>query len=148
MIDGPSRPIESGAFVDAFRVERVSATCDLYTVVEAQGPDGEQVALTLLARSLLSDKEMRRRVLDLARLRASIAHPNVVDFHGAVESGHRVYLVSALPPSRSLANVLTENRLDPEGVLRILGQVAGALDTAAARGLAHRDLTPRAIVLE
>lgn len=146
--EGLQRPVESGVFVDAYRVVRVITTrADLYTTVEAQGFGGERVTLTLLAPPLVRDKEARRRVLDLARRRASIEHPNLVEFHGAVESRNRFYLVSAPHSPRTLADLLGENRPDPEGALRILGQVAGALETAAASGLTHRDLTPQAIVL-
>jgi hypothetical protein len=147
-LDRLTRPIESGAFVDSFRVERVIATrADVYTLVEAQGPDGEQVALTLLAPSLVRDKKVRRSVLGLARLRASIEHPHMLGFRGAVESGTRVYLVSERAGPRTLADLLRGRRLDDDDALRILGQVAGALETAATRGLTHRALTPQAISL-
>jgi Protein kinase domain len=147
-LDRPTRPIESGAFIDSFRVERVIATRpNLYTLVEAQGPYGEQVALTLLAPSLVGDKQVRRSVLGLARLRASIEHPHLLGFRGAVEGRSRVYLVSELAGPRTLADLLRNGRLDDEAALRLLGQIAGALETAATRGLTHRDLTPEAIVL-
>jgi Protein kinase domain len=147
-LNRPTRPIESGASVDSFRVERVIATRpNLYTLVEAHGPDGEKVALTLLAPSLVGDKRVRRSVLGLARLRASIEHPNLLGFRGAVESRNRVYLVSEPAGPRTLADLLRDGRLDDEAGLRFLGQVAGALETAAARGLTHRDLTPQAILL-
>jgi hypothetical protein len=149
IVDGPTKPIESGVFIDSFRVERVIATrAELYTVVEAQAPDGERVALTLLAPPLVKDRELRRRVLGLARVRASIEHPNMIEFRGAVESRNRVYLVSAPPAARTLADLLHEGPLGTEDALRLLGQVAGALETAAARGLTHGDLTPQAIVLQ
>lgn len=147
-LDRLTRPIESGAFIDSFRVERVIATrADMYTLVEAHDPDGEQVALTLLAPSLVGDKKVRRSVLGLARLRASIEHPHVLGFRGAVESGTRVYLVSEPAGPRTLADLLGEGRLDDDDALRILGQVAGALETAATQGLTHRALTPQAISL-
>src|SRR5687768_10571322 len=147
-LDGPTRPVESGAFIDSFRVERVIATRpNVYTLVEAYGPDGEQVALTLLAPSLVGDKKVRRSVLGLARLRASIEHPSLLGFRGAVESRNRVYLVSEPAGPRTLAELLREGRLDDEAALRLLGQIAGALETAATRGLTHRDLTPQAVVL-
>jgi Protein kinase domain len=147
-LDRLTRPIESGAFIDSFRVERVIATrADLYTLVEAHGPDGEQVALTLLAPSLVGDRKVRRSVLALARLRASIEHPHALGFRGAVESRTRVYLVSEPAGPRTLADLLRDGRLSDDAALRILGQVAGALETAAKRGLTHRDLTPQAISL-
>jgi Protein kinase domain len=147
-LEGVTRPIESGAVIDSFRVERVIATrADMYTLVEAHGPADEQVALTLLAPSLVGDKKVRRSVLGLARLRASIEHPHVLGFRGAVESGTRVYLVSEPAGPRTLADLLGEGRLDDGDALRILGQVAGALETAATQGLTHRALTPQAISL-
>jgi Protein kinase domain len=147
-LDRPTRPIESGAFIDSFRVERVIATrADVYTLVEAHGPDGEQVALTLLAPSLVGDKKVRRSVLAWARLRASIEHPHLLGFRGAVESRTRLYLVSERAGPRTLGDPLRKGRLSDDDALRILGQVAGALETAATRGLTHRDLTPQAISL-
>jgi hypothetical protein len=147
-LNRPTRPIDSGASIDSFRVERVIATRpNLYTLIEAHGPDGEKVALTLLAPSLVGDKKVRRSVFGLARLRASIEHPHLLGFRGAVESRNRVYLVSEPAGPRTLADLLGEGRLDDDDALRVLGQVAGALETAAARGLTHRDLTPQAIVL-
>ena len=135
-----------GAFLDGFRVTRVIETRpDVSTLVEAEGSDGP-VALTLLAPALTGGRGPRRAVLRLARLRGSIQHPHLLAFQGAIESGNRVYLVSALPGRRTLAHLLGEGPLEAGEVLPILGQVAGALGTAAARGLTHRDLTPRAVV--
>ena len=120
---------------------------DVSTLVEAEGSDGP-VALTLLAPALTGGRGPRRAVLRLARLRGSIQHPHLLAFQGAIESGNRVYLVSALPGRRTLAHLLGEGPLEAGEVLPILGQVAGALGTAAARGLTHRDLTPRAVVIQ
>jgi hypothetical protein len=148
-MSAPSAPISSGVFVDGFRVERVIETlADAYTVVEAEGAEGERVALTLLAPALAKDRGVRRSVLGLARLRASIEHPHLLPFRGVVESGNRVYLVGALPPTRTLRDLLRGGRLDAGDALRLLGQVAGALATAAARGLTHRDLAPGAVFVD
>jgi hypothetical protein len=144
-----SAPITSGVFVDGFRVERVIETlADAYTVVEAEGAEGERVALTLLGPALARDRAVRRSVLGLARLRASIEHPHLLAFRGVVENGNRLYLVGALPPTRTFRDLLGGGPLDTGDALRLLGQVAGALETAAARGLTHRDLTPGAVFVE
>jgi serine/threonine-protein kinase len=63
----------------------------------------------------------------------------------SVDDGQRLHL-QALPPG---ATTLAERRRsDPPSAqqsLTLLGQVAGALETARGRGLVHRQLSPRAI---
>lgn len=143
----PDRRVRS-ALVEGFRVERVIATDpDLQTVVEADTPDGERVTLTLLSPSIAADRELRRSVLRRARLRASIEHPHLVPLRDPREGRKGLYLVSSIAGADTLADRLRDGPLEPTEAMRILGQVAGALETAAARGLLHRDLTPKAIVL-
>jgi eukaryotic-like serine/threonine-protein kinase len=142
------RRVASGALVEGFRVERVVTTDpDLHTVVEADTPDGERVTVTLLAPAIAADRELRRSVLRRARLRASIEHPNLAPLREPCEGRRSLYLVSGVAGAGTLADRLRDGPLSPVEALRILGQVAGALETAAARGLLHHDLTPRAVVL-
>ena len=144
----PDRRVRSGALVEGFRVERVIATDpDLHTVVEADTPEGERVTLTLLSPAIAADREMRRNVLRRARLRASIEHPHLAPLRDPCEGRKGLYLVSGVAAAETLADRLRDGPLEPAEAMRILGQVAGALETAAARGLLHRDLTPKAIAL-
>jgi serine/threonine protein kinase len=146
--DARARSLASEAVIDGFRVERVIATRpDLYTVVEAAGPDGERVSLTLLAAAVAEDRELRSQVMRLARLRASIDHPNLVPFHGTRETEGRVYLLSGVGGPLTLADRLAAAPLDAGAAMTLLGQVAGALETAAGRGLQARDVTPHAITV-
>jgi hypothetical protein len=137
-----------GLVVDGFRVERVIATDpDLHTVVEADAPDGERVTLTLVSPAIAADRELRRSMVRRARLRASIEHPNLAPLRDPHEGPGQLYLVSGVAGATTLADRLRDGPLEPAEAMRILGQVAGALETAAARGLLHRDLTPSAILL-
>jgi hypothetical protein len=137
-----------GAVVDGFRVERVIATDpDLHTVVEADAPDGERVTLTLVSPAITADSDLRRSMVRRARLRASIEHPNLAQVRDPREGRKQLYLVSGVAGANTLADRLSDGPLEPAEAMRILGQVAGALETAAARGLLHRDLTPSAILL-
>jgi hypothetical protein len=135
------------ASVNGYRVERVLSTrLGIHTVVEAVGPDGDHVAITLLDAAVNDDPQMRSHVLRLARTRASIRHPNVLPLLGAHELDDRIGLVSPLAGPRTLADRLTSGPLDREEAVSILCQVGSALETAASHGLVHRDLAPKSIV--
>jgi serine/threonine protein kinase len=138
--------VTEGAVLNGYRVERVLSTrLGIHTVVEAVGTDGRHVALTLLDASLCEDTRLRRHVLRLARVRASILHPNVLPL-GPYEADERVGLVSALAGARTLADGLESGPLAPDEAVSILSQVASALEAAAAQGLVHRDLATKSIV--
>jgi serine/threonine protein kinase len=135
------------AMVNGYRVERVLSTrLGIHTVVEAVGPDGGHVALTLLDAAVTDDPRLRRHVLRLARTRASIDHPNVLPLLGTHEVEDRVGLVSPLAGPRTLADRLESGPLEPDEAIPILCQVASALETAASCDLVHRDLSPKSIV--
>lgn len=130
-----------------YRVERVLSTrLRIHTVVQAIGPDGGRVAITLLDPAVADNPHLRRHVLRLARTRASIRHPNVLPLVGPHEMDDRIGLVSALAGPCTLADRLAKGPLDRTEAVSILCQVAGALETAAANGLVHRDLAPGSIV--
>jgi Protein kinase domain len=135
------------ATVSGYRVERVlSARIGVHTVVEAVGPDGGRVAITLLDPAVADDPHLRRHVLSLARTRASLRHPNVLPLIGPEQVENRIGLVSALAGPRTLADRLEAGPLEPAEAVAILSQVASALETGAAHGLVHRDLAPGSIV--
>jgi hypothetical protein len=130
-----------------YRVERVLSTrLGIHTVVQAIAPDGGRVAISLLDPAVADNPHLRNHVLRLARTRASIRHPNVLPAVEPDEVDDRIGLVSALAGPKTLADRLAQGPLEPDETVSILSQVAGALETAAASGLVHRDLAPRSIV--
>jgi serine/threonine kinase PknH len=136
------------AAVNGYRLERVLSTrLGVHTVVEAVAADGDRVAITLLDPAVTGDPELRSHVLELAGTRASIEHPNVLPLIGPHAMQDRIGLVSPLGGPHTLADLLTSAPLEPDETMALLSQVASALETAAANGLVHRDLAPRAIVL-
>ena len=91
------------------------------TVWRAQdGLLGREVALKVLAETLASSPDARRRFLHEARTASLLDHPGIVTVYdtGAVEEA-----------------------------VRIACAVAGALSHAHARGVVHRDVTPRNIMV-
>jgi YVTN family beta-propeller protein len=106
------------------------------------------VALKLLAPHLADDVSFRDRFLTESRVAASLEHPNVVPIHDAGEIDGQLYIVMRLVEGSDLKAVLRQGPLEPAHAVRILGQIAGALDAAHARGLVHRDVKPSNVLLD
>jgi YVTN family beta-propeller protein len=106
------------------------------------------VALKLLAPHLADDISFRERFLRESRLAASLEHPNVVPIHDAGEIDGQLYIAMRFVEGSDLKAVLHQGPLEPPRAVRILEQVAGALDAAHARGLVHRDVKPSNVLID
>jgi ABC-type branched-subunit amino acid transport system substrate-binding protein/DNA-binding beta-propeller fold protein YncE/predicted Ser/Thr protein kinase len=107
------------------------------------------VALKLIAPELAEDEHFRSRFLREPRLAASLDHPNVIPIYEAGERDGRLYLAMRYVEGSDLKTLVErDGKLSPEGALRVLAQVAGALDSAHRRGLVHRDVKPANVLLD
>jgi len=101
------------------------------------------VALKLVAPALASDPVFRARFASECRLAAAIDHPHAVEIFHAGEERGLLYVTMRYVDGTDLRAILrAEGRLQPGRAVRIVGQVAGALDEAHLRGLVHRDVKP------
>src|SRR5918996_149392 len=107
------------------------------------------VALKLIAPELAQDEQFRARFLREPRLAASLDHPNVIPIYEAGEHEGQLYLAMRFVEGSDLKSVLErDGELPPGRALRIVGQVAGALDAAHRRALVHRDVKPANVLLD
>ena len=107
-----------------------------------------RVALKLIAPSLAHDPVFRARFERECRLAAALDHPHVVDIFHAGEERGQLYVTMRYVDGTDLKSLLARERwLEPERAVRIVEQVAGALDEAHRHGLVHRDVKPANVLL-
>ncbi len=117
------------------------------TVYRALRDDGSRVALKVLPAALAEDETFRRRFEREGRIASSLAHPNVVEVLESGVADGRGFLATRLVEGLSLAQRLEGGPLPGQDVVRIMSEVAAALDVLHERGLVHRDVKPGNIML-
>jgi serine/threonine-protein kinase len=111
-----------------------------------------QVAVKTVELGVEDPKErefLREQLLRDARAAAVLKHPNIVGIYDVFEEGVRAYVVMEYIEGENLATLLKKNPL-PESTLtlKVLRQMADALDYTHARGVIHRDIKPANVMID
>ncbi|MGE2732790.1 bifunctional serine/threonine-protein kinase/transporter substrate-binding domain-containing protein [Mycolicibacterium vaccae] len=107
------------------------------------------VALKVLPHHMATDETFKARFRRESQAAAGLNDPHVVPIHGFGEIDGRLYLDMRLIEGRNLGTMLQESDkpLDAAFAVRVIEQVADALDAAHKTGLIHRDIKPSNILL-
>ena len=100
------------------------------------------VAVKLLRPELAHQREVRARFESEARLAARLSHPNVVAVYDSGEAQGVPFIVMERLSGDTLHDRLAAGPMRPEEVTDMAIQVLGALETAHAAGVLHRDIKP------
>jgi len=105
----------------------------------------EQVAIKVLDRSLREDRVFLKRFEREYKLMASLRDPHIVRIFDQGLAAERPYIVMEYLTGGTLAVRIHEG-LASLAALRIVTQIARALDTIHSHGIVHRDLKPQNIM--
>jgi serine/threonine kinase PknH len=106
------------------------------------------VAIKLLPAFLSGDEEFKHRFRREAHAAARLNDPHVIPIHHYGEIDGQLYVDMRLIEGRDLQTVLADGPLDPERAVRIVEQIARALQAAHKVGLIHRDIKPSNVLLD
>ncbi|MGI8537448.1 MAG: serine/threonine-protein kinase [Mycobacteriales bacterium] len=131
-------PLGSGGMGTVWRAEDVVLGREV-AVKEVTFPHG------------LSDEDrevLRERTRREARAAARLDHPSAVTVFDVVEEGNAPYLVMELVEARTLSQVVrSDGPLSPQRTAQVGLALLGALETAHAQGIVHRDVKPGNVLL-
>jgi glycine betaine/choline ABC-type transport system substrate-binding protein len=106
------------------------------------------VALKAIAPAVADDPGFRERFKRESQLAAAIEHPNVIPVYEVGEHGGVLFIAMRFVDGTDLGALIDARAgLDPVEATHLVGQVAGALDAAHARGLVHRDVKPANVMV-
>jgi formylglycine-generating enzyme required for sulfatase activity/serine/threonine protein kinase/FKBP-type peptidyl-prolyl cis-trans isomerase len=105
------------------------------------------VALKLPLTGTENDPEVRERFLREARSAATLDHPYICRVYDADEVDGRPYLAMAYIEGSTLADLVRAEGVPPRQVVAMVGKLAIALNEAHLKGVVHRDLKPRNVMI-
>ncbi len=146
-------PVDAAARDDLrglFEVETVHRRGPASLVCLARDLEFDQpVALKVIPRAPGAGAEAEEAFHRAAALVAALDHPHIVPLYSAGATDRFFWCSMEYVEGRSLAEALrSSGPLDPSGTLRLVGQVATALDAAHRLGVVHAGLTPANVLID
>ena len=109
---------------------------------------GRKVALKLLPEELKTDAGRRARFEREAQTVAALNHPHVVTLHAVEEADDQPFLVMEFVDGQTLDEVIGGEGLPLTRFFDLALTLTDAVAAAHAKGITHRDLKPRNVMID
>jgi eukaryotic-like serine/threonine-protein kinase len=139
----------NAALADRYTLERVLGVGGMATVYVAHDlKHNRKVALKVLKPELAAALGAQRFLQEI-QVTANLQHPHILPLYDSGSAGGALFYVMPLIQGESLRDRLTrEKMLTIDETIRIIQQIAGAVDFAHRHGVIHRDIKPENILLQ
>jgi len=139
--------------VGRYKIERELGRGGMGVVYLASDPMlGRKVAIKTIHFEITDATQreyLHTQLLRDARASAGLSHPNVVNVHDIIESGDTTYLVMEYIAGETLAARMQRSPApDTAWLLRVLRDIASALDYTHRKGVVHRDVKPGNVMID
>lgn len=105
-----------------------------------------RVAIKFLPEAVQHDPRARERFLHEAKAAAALDHPFICKIYETGEDAGRAFIVMEYVEGKNLGEAMAEHPVPVKDALKIVSEVAEALEVAHTRGFVHRDLKPANIM--
>lgn len=149
-IRGDDATLAPGTRVSHYEIVSLLGRGGMGVVYRAKDLDlARDVALKHPWPDLATDERVLRRFRREARAAAGLMHPNVVPVLEVFREADRDWLVMEFVEGRSLKSLLRDQGPLPlDEILRHSDALADALHAAHSKGILHRDVNPRNILID
>jgi serine/threonine-protein kinase len=141
--------VGEGSTIDGrYRLLRRIGSGGMADVWLAEDPHLQRrVALKILHRRFVQDREFVERFRREAEAAAGLSHPNIVAVYDRGDVEGTYYIAMQLLEGRSL-KALIDQGLTPEQATPLIRQVLEAAGYAHRHGVVHRDLKPQNVIVD
>jgi serine/threonine protein kinase len=106
------------------------------------------VAIKVLPRTLTHEERFLERFYREVEIVASLQHPHILPVYDFGEYDGMPYIVMAYMNGGTLADLIGQGPMDSLETIRIVQEMADALDYAHSKGVIHRDFKPNNVLLD
>lgn len=139
----------SGQKIPGYKIEKKLGAGAMATVWKArQLRLDRDVAIKILPRKFTSNPQFIERFIAEGRSAAQLNHPNIVQAYDVDKAGDLYFFVMEYVDGRTVYDDITKHkRLSEREAIDIAIQIADALQHAHAKGLIHRDVKPKNVMI-